>query len=105
MVINFESMKKLNEITPKELLLSIRDVLSNKQITFVQVGVNDGIAHDIAVDILRENDKGVFIEPMEQPFSKMCINKSNFKDSAFITKLKSANASDVVSIINNISRR
>lgn len=31
--------------------------------------------------------------------------KSNFKDSAFITKLKSANASDVVSIINNISRR
>ena len=31
--------------------------------------------------------------------------KSNFKNSAFITKLKSANASDVVSIINNISRR
>jgi type II secretory pathway component GspD/PulD (secretin) len=31
--------------------------------------------------------------------------KSNFKDSAFITKLKSANASDVVNIINNISRR
>lgn len=31
--------------------------------------------------------------------------KSNFKNSAFITKLKSANASDVVNIINNISRR
>jgi type II secretory pathway component GspD/PulD (secretin) len=31
--------------------------------------------------------------------------KSNFKDSAFITKLKSANASDIVNIINNISRR
>jgi hypothetical protein len=79
-------MGELNEITPKELLLSIRNVLSNKQITFIQVGVNDGIAHDIAVDILREDDKGVFIEPMEQPFNKMLINKSNFKYSNFLKK-------------------
>jgi len=31
--------------------------------------------------------------------------KSNFKDSAFINKLKNANASDIVNIINSISSR
>lgn len=77
-------MKNINEIMPTDLMLKIRDIINDKQITFVQIGVNDGVAHDIAIDVLKEVDSGFFIEPIEDTFIKMCENKKNFKDSKFL---------------------
>jgi hypothetical protein len=89
MVINFKrknNMNNLHKLTPEELMLKVRVLLPSEQKTFIQVGVNEGIGHDIAINILKENDRGVFIEPMIQPFEKMKINKKDFIDSFFLQK-------------------
>ncbi len=79
-------MSNLNQFSPEELMLKVRDLLPNQQKTFIQVGVNDGIGHDIAINILKDIDRGVFIEPMEQPFEKLKVNKKSYNNSFFLQK-------------------
>jgi FkbM family methyltransferase len=79
-------MKSIYEMTPSELMKKIKNVIKNKNISFIQIGVNDGVGYDIANEILEEDDSGLFIEPIHESFLKMCLNKKNFKNSIFLEK-------------------
>ena len=76
----------INELSPQILLSELRKLLNKQQISFLQIGVNDGITHDIANLILEKNDTGYFIEPIEETFNLMEINKQHFINAKFIKK-------------------
>jgi FkbM family methyltransferase len=76
----------IEKLDPKTLLDNLRMLLNKPQISFVQIGVNDGITHDIANTFLNENDFGYFIEPIEETFNIMRLNKQHFKNVKFIKK-------------------
>jgi FkbM family methyltransferase len=76
----------IEKLEPKILLDNIRSLLKKPYISFIQIGVNDGITHDIANTFLNENDFGFFIEPIEETFNIMKLNKQHFKNVKFIKK-------------------
>jgi FkbM family methyltransferase len=66
------------------LLKELRDSLSKDSIFFVQIGASDGDANDIAKNIIREKDEGIFIEPCLSSFNKLVSNKKNFSNCLFL---------------------
>jgi FkbM family methyltransferase len=76
----------IEKLNPKTLLDNLRSLLNKQHISFIQIGVNDGITHDIANTFLQENDFGYFIEPIEETFNIMKLNKQHFKNVKFIKK-------------------
>ena len=77
---------ELNKLSPLELLKITKKNINKKNITFVQIGVNDGVSYDIANEILSTEDIGFFVEPIDSTFNRMCINKSDFKKCTFVKK-------------------
>jgi hypothetical protein len=61
----------------------LRDRINQENITFLQIGANDGYTNDIASLILKPSDKGVFVEPIKESFEKLISNKKNFSNSKF----------------------
>lgn len=86
-----KSLKKteLYENSALTTLKSIKDILKQQKkeaISFIQIGVNDGINHDIAKDVLKADDVGIFCEPIEKAFNEMQKNKKAFINSFFLKK-------------------
>lgn len=72
-----------------DTLKSLHKIISLNKVeppSFIQIGVSDGINHDIAKDVLDSKDIGIFIEPIEKAFNLMKINKSEFTNSTFLKK-------------------
>jgi len=76
-------IENLNQI---ELLQTLKKKIKSKKenISFIQIGVNDGITHDTAFHILEPNDCGIFIEPIKKIFDVMVENKKEFNSSLFL---------------------
>lgn len=97
----------INKLQPESLLNHLRELINKKSISFIQIGVNDGVSHDIANVFLKETDYGYFIEPIEETFEVMKNNKSHFKNAKFIKKailpevLKNNNTINLLSHDNN----
>jgi len=93
----------IEKLSPHELLLKAKQRLNKQDITFIEIGVNDGITNDVANLVLTPNDKGYFIEPIKETFDIMCTNKEAFKNCSFIQKaivpecLKHVNRMNVLS--------
>ena len=66
------------------LLKELRDSLEKDSIFFVQIGASDGDANDIAKNIIKEKDEGIFIEPCLSSFNKLISNKKNFSNCLFL---------------------
>lgn len=79
-------MIRLKDLSPLELLLLIKNLINKKKVTFIQIGVNDGVDKDIAKDVLSSEDIGFFFEPIEDSFNEMVINKKEYNNSVFIKK-------------------
>lgn len=62
----------------------LRNKLNQTNISFIQIGSNDGITNDVANNILTHNDQGIFIEPCRIPFEKLLYNKKDFNNSLFL---------------------
>lgn len=68
----------------KSLKEKIKKEYNKKNITFIQIGVNDGITNDIATHVIETIDSGIFIEPIKNTYDIMVSNKKNFKNSLFM---------------------
>ena len=66
------------------LLEKLRKNLNKDTIFFVQIGASDGDANDIAKHIIKEEDRGIFIEPCLSSFDKLVFNKKNFLNCLFL---------------------
>jgi hypothetical protein len=77
---------ELHKLSPLEVLKITKKNINKESITFVQIGVNDGVSYDIANEILTTEDIGFFVEPIDSTFNTMCINKSDFKKCLFVKK-------------------
>lgn len=93
----------IEKLPPHELLLKAKQSLNKQHVTFVEIGVNDGITNDIANLVLTPNDSGYFIEPIKETFDVMCANKNAYKNCSFVQKaivpecLKHVNSMNVLS--------
>ena len=76
----------IEKLDPKILLDNLRKLLNKSHISFIQIGDNDGITHNIANTFLKENDYGYFIEPIQETFNIMKLNKQHVKNVKFIKK-------------------
>ncbi len=76
----------MQTLLPHEILVKAKHALHKACVSFVQIGVNDGIAHDVANLVLTEHDAGHFIEPIKTSFDVMCNNKKQFKKCTFMQK-------------------
>jgi hypothetical protein len=79
----------LYENSALNTLVSVKNILKQQKkepISFIQIGVNDGVNHDIAKDVLEIQDTGIFCEPIEKAFNAMVNNKIKFTKSIFLKK-------------------
>lgn len=78
----------IEEIPKTTLLKNLKEKVKNnfnkKDITFIQIGVNDGITNDIVVDVIEENDVGIFFEPIPTTYELMLENKKKFSKCTFL---------------------
>lgn len=93
-------MLVIEKLPPHELLIKAKQALNKSDVSFIEIGVNDGVTNDIANFVLTSNDRGYFIEPIKETFDVMCENKKTFKNCSFVQK---AIVPECLSHINSIN--
>ena len=71
---------------PVDFLKLTRTRILKDVVSFIQIGANDGVINDYAVNVVNQNDIGFFLEPMIKPFDLLIKNKSDYTNSKFFNK-------------------
>mgnify|MGYP000182424759 CR=1 FL=1 len=65
----------------------IKNYPLGKEISFIQIGANDGKSFDFLYDFLiTRNPKGVVIEPIKEYYNELCLNYNDFEKIIKINK-------------------
>lgn len=67
-----------------EHVLNLRQSLNQTNITFLQVGANDGDYFDIAKYVISIDDTGIYLEPCVSSFNKLCKNRQKHRNKKFL---------------------
>lgn len=102
-----ENLKTIEDLYQSDLLnilkTKIKKDLGKDKVSFIQIGVNDGVTNDVAIDVIDENDEGIFIDPMDSVYDSMVENKKGFSKCIFLKlavlpeKLKNNNKMNLLS--------
>lgn len=66
-----------------DILREYTEKLRPGNVSFLQIGANDGVSYDFANHVIHSSDRGIFVEPCRLPFEKLLQNKKTYTNSVF----------------------